>query len=418
MTKQLFGNPKALGVAAGLLATMGLIPGMPNLAFLFMAALCGAAAYAMAKRRAHAAAGSCRRRQTGAAPTTRRASCPGTTSSRWTSSAWKWVTGWCRSSTSVRAAICWRACAACAASSRRISASWFRRCTSATTSISRPTSIASIWAACRSAKASSIRIASWRSTRDGCSARSRASPPRIRPSAWMRSGSSPSARDHAQTLGYTVVDPSTVIATHLSFIIQAHAHEMLGHEEVQQLLNTLAKTAPKLVEDLVPRVVPLSALVRVLQGLLAERVPIRNMRTIIETIAEHAPKTQDAAVLQGLRARRARPADRAGHRRRQRRAARHHSRARSRKTAAGITSRQRRQPRSGARFGRAIATTSGGGRHGVKNPPVSRRCCSCHRHCVTHLRGFTRSSVPNLHVLAWNEIPDNRKVRLVSAVGR
>ena len=108
----------------------------------------------------------------------------------------------------------------------------------------------------------------------------------------------PSMRDHAQTLGYTVVDASTVIATHLSNVIQTHAHELLGHEEVQHLLNTLAKTAPKLVEDLTPRLLPLGTVVRTLQGLLAERVPIRNMRTIVETLAEHAARTQDPLQLQ------------------------------------------------------------------------------------------------------------------------
>src|SRR6185312_11890025 len=108
----------------------------------------------------------------------------------------------------------------------------------------------------------------------------------------------PATRDHAQTLGYTVVDPSTVIATHLSALLQGHAHELLGHEEVQQLLNTASKTAPKLVEDLVPRVLPLAALVRVLQGLLAERVPLRNMRAILETLAEQAPRGADPALLQ------------------------------------------------------------------------------------------------------------------------
>src|SRR4029453_15664799 len=108
----------------------------------------------------------------------------------------------------------------------------------------------------------------------------------------------PSQRENAQTLGYTVVDASTVVATHLSHIVQMHAHELLGHEEVQQLLNTLQKSAPKLVEDLIPRVMPLSAVVRVFQGLLAERVPIRNIRTIVETLAEHAPRTPDAAALQ------------------------------------------------------------------------------------------------------------------------
>src|SRR4029453_12360131 len=108
----------------------------------------------------------------------------------------------------------------------------------------------------------------------------------------------PSMRDHAQTLGYTVVDASTVIATHLSHVIQTHAHELLGHEEVQHLLNTLAKSAPKLVEDLTPRLLPLGTVVRTLQGLLAERVPIRNMRTIVETLAEHAARTQDPLQLQ------------------------------------------------------------------------------------------------------------------------
>ena len=106
-----------------------------------------------------------------------------------------------------------------------------------------------------------------------------------------------SRREQAQTLGYTVVDASTVIATHLSHLLQSHAHELLGHEEVQQLLNRLGKSAPKLVEDLVPKLLPMSVVVKVLQDLLLERVPIRNMRTICETLAEHAPKTQDPVVL-------------------------------------------------------------------------------------------------------------------------
>jgi flagellar biosynthesis protein FlhA len=106
----------------------------------------------------------------------------------------------------------------------------------------------------------------------------------------------PGKREHAQTLGYTVVDASTVIATHISHIVQTHAHELLGYEEVQQLLNGLAKSAPRLVEDLVPKQVPLGVVVRVLQGLLSERVPIRNLRTIIETLAEHSTRTQDPSV--------------------------------------------------------------------------------------------------------------------------
>ena len=110
----------------------------------------------------------------------------------------------------------------------------------------------------------------------------------------------PGQRDHAQTLGYTVVDASTVVATHLSEILQSHAHELLGHEEVQQLLDTLANSAPKLVEDLVPKTISLGQMLRVLQNLLAEKIPIRDIRTIAETLAEHAPKSQDTGALTSM----------------------------------------------------------------------------------------------------------------------
>jgi flagellar biosynthesis protein FlhA len=106
-----------------------------------------------------------------------------------------------------------------------------------------------------------------------------------------------SRRDQAQSQGYTVVDASSVIATHLSHLLQSHAHELLGHEEVQQLLNRLAKSAPKLIEDLVPKLLPMSVVVKVLQYLLLERVSIRNLRTICETLAEVAPKSQDPVAL-------------------------------------------------------------------------------------------------------------------------
>ncbi len=107
----------------------------------------------------------------------------------------------------------------------------------------------------------------------------------------------PGGRDHAQTLGYTVVDANTVVATHLSQILQDNAHQLLGHEEVQQLLDVLAQSTPKLVENLVPEALPLAVLVKVLQNLLRENVPIRDTRTIAETLAEHAPKSQDPGVL-------------------------------------------------------------------------------------------------------------------------
>ena len=107
----------------------------------------------------------------------------------------------------------------------------------------------------------------------------------------------PHQRAQAETLGYTVVDPATVVATHLSHLIREHAPELLGHEEVQHLLANLAKSAPKLVEDLTPKALPLSAVVRVLQNLLVERIPIRQLRKIAEALVEHAAHSQDPATL-------------------------------------------------------------------------------------------------------------------------
>jgi len=107
----------------------------------------------------------------------------------------------------------------------------------------------------------------------------------------------PMQREEAQTMGYTVVDSSTVIATHLSQILHSHAHELLGREDVQQLLDNLAKTAPKLIEGLVPDTIPLGTIQKVLQNLLEERVPIKDIRSIVETLAAQAPMSQDAATL-------------------------------------------------------------------------------------------------------------------------
>jgi flagellar biosynthesis protein FlhA len=230
---------------------------------------------------------------------------------------------------------------------------------------------------------------------------------------WIEAGQ----RDQAQTLGYTVVDPSTVIATHLSFIIQSHANEILGHEEVQHLLNTLAKTAPKLVEDLVPKLLPLSSVVRVLQCLLAERVPIRNTRTIVETLAEHAAKTQDPIVLMGnVRVALGRQIvqDIAGVGAElpvitlepdlERLLA---------SSLAGNAANPGLEPGLAERLQQRVAEASrrqeNAGEPAVLLVPPQLR---------QNLTRFLRSSLPNLHVIAWNEIPDNRKVRLVTAVGK
>jgi flagellar biosynthesis protein FlhA len=226
----------------------------------------------------------------------------------------------------------------------------------------------------------------------------------------------PAARDHAQTLGYTVVDPATVIATHLSALLQSHAHELLGHEEVQQLLNVAAKAAPKLVEDLVPRLLPLAALVRVLQGLLAERVPLRNMRAILETLAEQAPRGADPAILQSqvrIALGRQILADIAG-------------------TSAEIPvmslDAELERLLSGALTAGAGAALEPGLAEKLRQRLVesTQRRENAGEPAVllvapplrAALATFVRASVPGLHVLAWNEVPDNRKVRLVATVGR
>lgn len=104
-------------------------------------------------------------------------------------------------------------------------------------------------------------------------------------------------RDQAQAYGYTVVDASTVTATHLNHLILTHASELLGRQETQALIDHLAKEMPKVVEDLVPKVLPLGVVQKVLQNLLDEGIHIRDMRTIIETLAEMAIRTQDAETL-------------------------------------------------------------------------------------------------------------------------
>ncbi len=116
------------------------------------------------------------------------------------------------------------------------------------------------------------------------------------PAVWIDSG----MRDEAQNMGYTVVDAGTVIATHLNHIISIHAAELLGRQEVQQLLDHISKDSPKLVEDLVPKVMSLSVIQKVLQNLLTEGVHIRDMRTIVETLSEYAIQTQDTNELTAL----------------------------------------------------------------------------------------------------------------------
>ena len=232
------------------------------------------------------------------------------------------------------------------------------------------------------------------------------------PAIWIDS----SERDQAQTLGYTVVDSNTVIATHLSQLLQTHANELLGHEEVQHLLDKLAETAPKLVENLVPDTLNLGVIVKVLQSLLAEGIPVRDIRTIAETLAEHAARSQDPDEL----------------------------------TTAVRTSLGRMivQQINGMAAELSVITldqnleqllhqaVQADGVGGVE-PGLAERLFTALQESVqkqealgqsavllvsglirTMLARFVRHTIPNLHVLSYNEIPSDKQIRIVATVGQ
>jgi flagellar biosynthesis protein FlhA len=229
-----------------------------------------------------------------------------------------------------------------------------------------------------------------------------------------------SLRSQAQSLGYTVVDASTVVATHLNQILQKHAHELIGHEEVQQLLQVLGKGSPKLAEELVPGVLSLSSLLKVLQALLAEQVPVRDIRSIAEAIANNAGRSQDtgalvASVRVGL----------------------------SRAIVQSIVGTEAElpvitlEPRLEQILLNSLQKAGQGQEEGVLLEPsmaekLQRSLIdACQRQEMqgqpaillvagpvrAMLSRFGRLAVPNLHVLAYQEIPDNKQVTIVATVG-
>ena len=113
------------------------------------------------------------------------------------------------------------------------------------------------------------------------------------PAVWIRGDD----RDQAQINGYTVVDSTTVVATHISEIIKRYSHELVGRQELQQLLDNVAVTAPKVVEELIPNLLNLGTVLRVIKSLLKEGVSVRDMRTILESLADYASLTKDPDVL-------------------------------------------------------------------------------------------------------------------------
>ena len=230
-----------------------------------------------------------------------------------------------------------------------------------------------------------------------------------------------SQRDQAQSLGYTVVDASTVIATHLNQVLYKHAHELLGHEEVQQLLQLLAKSSPKLAEELVPGMVSLSTLLKVLQTLLQEQVPIRDIRTIAEAIANVAGKSQDpAAMVAAVRV------------------------ALSRAIVQNVVGLEPElpvitlEPRLEQILLNSLQKAGQGAEDGILLEPgmaeklqrslveAAQRQEMLGKPAILLVAGpvramlsrFARLAVPNMHVLAYQEIPDNKQVTIVSTVGQ
>lgn len=229
-----------------------------------------------------------------------------------------------------------------------------------------------------------------------------------------------SQRAQAQSLGYTVVDASTVVATHLNQILYKHSHELIGHEEVQQLMQLLAKGSPKLAEELVPGILSLSALLKVLQALLAEQVPVRDIRSIAEAIANNAARSQDTAALVA--------AVRVGL-----------SRAivqsivgiepelpvitleprleqillnSLQKAGQGQEEGVLLEPSMAEKLQRSLIEAAQ--RQEMQGQPVILLVAGPVRAMLSR---FGRLAVPNMHVLAYQEIPDNKQVTIVATVG-
>jgi flagellar biosynthesis protein FlhA len=226
-----------------------------------------------------------------------------------------------------------------------------------------------------------------------------------------------SRREQAQAQGYTVVDASSVIATHLSHLLQSHAHELLGHEEVQQLLSRLAKSAPKLIEDLVPKLLPMSVVVKVLQLLLVERVPIRNLRTICETLAELAPKVQDPVVLvAAVRVALGRTiVQNVGGLRQELPVITLDPALEQvlQDSMIGNEGAPGFEPGLADRIQTALGDSTR--RQEAAGEPAVLLVAPKIRPWIAKLM---RHSTPNLAVLAYNEIPENRRIRVIAAVGR
>lgn len=228
-------------------------------------------------------------------------------------------------------------------------------------------------------------------------------------------------RDQAQSLGYTVVDASTVVATHLNQVLFKHAHELIGHEEVQQLLQVLAKSSPKLAEELVPGIVSLSTLLKILQQLLQEQVPVRDIRTIAEAIANVGPRSQDPAAIAGaVRVALSRaivqnivgmepelPVITLEPRLEQMLL------SSMQKAGQGAEDGMFLEPGMAEKLQRSLIEAAQ--RQEMMGKPVVLLVAGAIRGMMSR---FARMAAPNMSVLAYQEIPDNKQVTIVATVGQ
>ncbi len=234
------------------------------------------------------------------------------------------------------------------------------------------------------------------------------------PAVWIE----PNLREQAQTLGYTVVDASTVIATHLNQILLGHAHELLGHEETQQLLDRLAQAMPRLVQDLVPKTLVLRVVVRVLQNLLLEQVPIRDMRTIAETLAEHGSRSQDpdvltAAVRVALGRMIVQNINSLEDELSVITLAAELEQILLRTLQMGRDEQAPLEPGLAERLHKALLETA------QKQELVGQPAVLLVPDVIrVMLARFTRHGIPNLHVLAFSEIPEDKKLKVIATVGK
>ena len=225
-------------------------------------------------------------------------------------------------------------------------------------------------------------------------------------------------RDQAQTLGYTVVDSATVLATHLSQILTNNAAQLLGHEEVQNLLDLLAKNYPKLVEGFVPDTLTLGTVVKVLQSLMNEGVAVRDMRSIVQTLVEYGPKSQDAEVLTAavrISLRKFIVQDLVGSAQEvpvitlapELEQMLHQSMQMAGDDGAGI------EPGLAERLQKSL--TDGANQQEMAGDTPILLTSGILRHVLAK---FVKYTIPSLRVISYQEIPDEKQIKIVSAIGQ